>query len=107
MRIIGAIFFAAIIVTASLLLGHALHVQAFVLASLVVLGFLLAKSRPRWAAIPAWLAVLAAQWMVAAGISAFFRLKIEGGLLILWPVLSFLLWHKGALSARAAARASR
>jgi len=97
MRIIGAAFLAALILAASVLLGHGLHIHALVLANLVVLGFWLAKSRPRWAAIPVWLALAAAQWMVSASVNAFFRLAFEAGLLILWPVLSYLLWHHGAL----------
>jgi hypothetical protein len=95
MRIIGSIVVAAFLIQMSRFFGHAIKIHPLSFAGLITLGLMLWKLRPRWVAVPTWFAVVILQSMASAIFVEFFPGPMgEGGVLVLWPLMAYLLYRQ-------------
>ena len=97
MRTVGVIFSSVLILQASRLAGAIGGIHPWSFASLVALGLLFWKLRPVWAAPIVWILAVVAGSLAAAIFNIYFPDPKEGGALVWWPLIGFLLYRREAL----------
>lgn len=97
MRRVGAIFTSALILQGSRLVGAVGSIHVWSFACLVALGLLFWKVRPAWAAPIVWIGAVVAGSLAAAVFHLYFPHPQEGGALVWWPLIGYLLYRKTLL----------
>ncbi len=97
MRGVGAFFISVLILQGSRFVGAVGHIHVWSFACGVALVLLFWKVRPAWAALTIWIGAVIAGSLAAAVFNLHFPDPHEGGALVWWPLIGYLLYRKAPL----------